>query len=51
MGVVPIENTLEGSVTATLDALAFDTDLLIQGELELPVTLVAAGTAGGRSTG
>ena len=45
-GVVPIENTLEGSVTATLDALAFDTDLLINGELELPVTLVAAARAG-----
>jgi prephenate dehydratase len=45
-GVVPIENTLEGSVTATLDALAFDTELLIHGELELPVTLVAAGQAG-----
>lgn len=45
-GVVPIENTLEGSVTATLDALAFDTDLLIHGELELPVTLVAAGRPG-----
>jgi prephenate dehydratase len=41
-GVVPIENTLEGSVTATLDALAFDTDLLVHGEMELPVTLVAA---------
>jgi prephenate dehydratase len=41
-GVVPIENTLEGSVTATLDALAFDTELLIHGEMELPVTLVAA---------
>lgn len=45
-GVIPIENTLEGSVTATLDALAFDTDLLIQGELELPVALVAAGPGG-----
>jgi prephenate dehydratase len=45
-GVVPIENTLEGSVTATLDALAFDTELLIHGELELPVTLVAAAVAG-----
>ncbi len=45
-GVVPIENTLEGSVTATLDALAFDTDLLIHGELELPVKLVAAGLEG-----
>ena len=45
-GVVPIENTLEGSVTATLDALAFDTSLLIHGELELPVTLIAAAVAG-----
>jgi prephenate dehydratase len=47
-GVVPIENTLEGSVTATLDALAFDTSLLIHGELELPVTLIAAAVAGTR---
>ncbi len=46
VGVVPIENTLEGSVTATLDALAFDTDLLIQGELELPISLVAAARPG-----
>lgn len=45
-GVVPIENTIEGSVTATLDALAFDTGLLIQGELELPITLVAAARPG-----
>jgi prephenate dehydratase len=45
-GVVPIENTLEGSVTATLDALAFDTDLLIHGELEIPVNLIAAGVEG-----
>ena len=45
-GVVPIENTLEGSVTATLDALAFDTDLLIHGELELPVNLVLAALPG-----
>jgi prephenate dehydratase len=45
-GVVPIENTLEGSVAATLDALAFDTDLLISGELEVPVTLVAAAPPG-----
>lgn len=45
-GVVPIENTLEGSVTATLDALAFDTDLLVHGEMELPVTLVAAARPG-----
>jgi prephenate dehydratase len=45
-GVVPIENALEGSVTATLDALAFDSELLIHGELELPVALVAAAPAG-----
>jgi prephenate dehydratase len=47
-GVVPIENTLEGSVTATLDALAFDFDLLIHGELELPAALVAAAPSGTR---
>ena len=47
-GVVPIENTLEGSVTATLDALAFDTELLIHGELEIPVNLVVAGVPGTR---
>ena len=41
-GVVPIENTIEGSVHATLDALAFDTDLLIEAELEIPVALVLA---------
>jgi prephenate dehydratase len=45
-GVVPIENTIEGSVHATLDALAFDSDLLIEGELELPITLVLAARAG-----
>ncbi|MCC5948506.1 MAG: prephenate dehydratase [Nitriliruptoraceae bacterium] len=45
-GVVPIENTLEGSVTATLDAMAFDTELLIRGEVELPISLVVAAPAG-----
>lgn len=46
-GVVPIENTIEGSVHATLDALAFDTDLLIEAELELPITLVVASPTAG----
>ncbi len=41
-GVVPIENTLEGPVSVTLDALAFDADLLIEAELELPIHLVLA---------
>ena len=38
-GFVPLENSIEGSVSATLDTLAFDTDLLIQREVDLPVSL------------
>lgn len=43
-GVVPIENSIEGSVPATLDALAFESHLEIQRELVLDVhfALVAA---------
>lgn len=43
-GVVPIENSVEGSVPATLDGLAFDTQLEIQGEIVLDIHhhLVAA---------
>ena len=33
VGLVPLENSIEGTVTVTLDTLAFDTDLLIQREL------------------
>lgn len=36
-GVVPIENSIEGSVPATLDALAFDTNLEIQREIVLDI--------------
>lgn len=46
-GVVPIENSVEGSVPATLDALAFDTQLEIQSELVLDIhhaVIVAPGT-------
>lgn len=46
-GVVPIENSVEGSVTATLDALAFDTQLEIQGERIIDIhhsLVVAPGT-------
>ncbi len=39
MGLVPIENSIEGSITVTLDTLAFDTDLLVQREIDLPVSL------------
>lgn len=47
-GVVPIENSIEGSVVATLDALAFDTSLEIQRELVLDIRfalVVAPGTS------
>lgn len=39
LGFVPLENSIEGSVSATLDTLAFDTDLRIQREVDLPVSL------------
>ncbi len=39
LGVVPIENSIEGSVNVTLDTLAFDTGLLVQREIVLPVSL------------
>ena len=38
-GIVPIENMIEGSVSVTLDTLAFDSDLLIQREIDLAVSL------------
>jgi prephenate dehydratase len=37
-GVVPIENSVEGAVTATLDELATGRDLIIRAEVLLPVT-------------
>src|SRR5687767_741206 len=41
MGVVPIENAIEGSVTATLDTLAFEAseDVVIQREIVLPIDM------------
>ena len=41
LGLVPIENSIEGSVTVTLDTLAFDTEegLLVQREIDLPISL------------
>jgi prephenate dehydratase len=36
-GVLAIENSLEGSVTRTVDALVHDTALAIRGELVLPI--------------
>jgi len=38
-GIVPIENMIEGSVSVTLDTLAFDSELVIKREVDLPVSL------------
>lgn len=38
-GIVPIENSIEGSVNVTLDTLAFYSGLLIQREVVLPISL------------
>jgi prephenate dehydratase len=45
-GVVPIENMIEGSVSVTLDTLAFESDLLIQREVDLSVSLNLCAPAG-----
>jgi prephenate dehydratase len=39
LGFVPIENSIEGTVTETLDTLVFETDLLIQREVVLGIRL------------
>src|SRR5829696_6817821 len=39
LGFVPVENSIEGAVTATVDSLAFDTDLLMQREVVLGVQM------------
>jgi prephenate dehydratase len=49
LGVVPIENSIEGSVSATLDALAFDTSLEIQRELVLDIRFALVAAPGTRT--
>jgi prephenate dehydratase len=44
--VVPIESSVEGVVTATLDDLAAGNDLVIVAELQIPVTFALLGKAG-----
>ncbi len=39
LGVVPVENAIEGTVNATVDTMAFDVDVMIQRELLEPVTM------------
>ena len=47
-GVVPIENSIEGVVNFTQDALAFDYDLLIQRDIVLDIELCIVGRPGQR---
>ena len=46
LAVVPIENSVEGAVTGTLDGLAAGPDLTIRAELLLPVTFALIGREG-----
>lgn len=39
IGIVPIENSIEGTVSQTLDHLVFESDLLIQGEVVIDIHL------------
>lgn len=39
LGVVPLENAIEGTVSATIDGLVFDHDLIITGEIVIPIRL------------
>lgn len=45
-GVVPLENSLEGSVTDTIDLLVFDKELQVRREIVRPVDLQLAGAPG-----
>lgn len=46
IGVVAIENALEGMVNVTVDTLIFEVDLFIQREIILPVSLNVLGVLG-----
>ncbi len=48
LGVVPVENAIEGTVNASVDTLAFDVDVLIQRELLEPVSMNLLARAGTR---
>jgi len=46
LGIVPIENSIEGSVNVTLDTLAFESALLVQREVVLGIDLNLCARAG-----
>lgn len=39
LGFAPIENSIEGTVNATIDMLAFSSSLLIQREVDMPIAM------------
>jgi prephenate dehydratase len=47
LAVVPIENSLEGTIGATLDTLALRDDVTVTGELILPIAVHLIGAAAG----
>ncbi|MGI8663831.1 MAG: prephenate dehydratase [Acidimicrobiales bacterium] len=46
LGLVPLENAIDGAVTATLDQLAFEVDLYIQREVVISVQMNLLGVPG-----
>ena len=50
LAFVPIENSIEGAVNATVDSLVFEVDLLIQREVVLDIHLHLAARARDRSS-
>jgi len=48
LGFAPIENAIEGSVNVTIDTLAFESDLLIEREVVIPVSLCLMAMSGVR---
>lgn len=46
VGIVPIENAIEGSVNITLDALIFDHELRVQREIVIPIVMCLVGPQG-----
>lgn len=45
-GIVPVENAIDGAVTATLDQLAFDVDVMLQREVVISVQMNLLGLPG-----
>jgi prephenate dehydratase len=45
LGMVPLENTIEGSVSLTLDMLVFDSEAMIQREIDHNISLCLASTS------